>query len=144
MEQPRTAAGAEMIRLCIVDDMPSVRQGLHMRLAAESDIAVVGEASDGEAGILLAVALCPDVLVMDVELPRQDGIAATRALRAVCPHTAVIMLSVHDDARTRARAEDAGAAAFVSKSLPPDDLVTVIRHIARPQGCAPIAPGPHP
>lgn len=121
---------SRMIRLLIVDDQPAVRQGLRMRLAAEPDLEVVGEAADGEVALSSVQALCPDVVLMDVEMPHMDGIAATGALRKLCPSTAVIMLSIHDDARTRAQAENAGAAAFVGKSLPTDMLLATIRQVA--------------
>jgi len=118
-----------MIRLLIVDDQPAVRQGLLMRLAAESDLRVVGQAPDGEAALDLAQSLCPDVVLMDVEMPRMDGIAAARALRRMCPAVCVIMLSIYDDARTRLCAEEAGAAAFVPKAMPADLLLATIRQV---------------
>ena len=121
---------SKMIRVLIVDDQPAVRQGLRMRLAAEPDLEVVGEAADGEVALSCAQALCPDVVLMDVEMPGMDGIAATDTLRKLCPSTAVIVLSMYDDARTRARAEGAGAAAFVGKSLPTDTLLATIRQVA--------------
>ena len=123
--------GAEMIRLLIVEDQPGVRQGLHMLMDAESDLLVIGEAADGKAALDLATALRPDVVLMDVEMPRMDGIAATSALRLSQPRAAVIILSLHDDALTRARAKEAGAAAFVAKSMPADTLLTAIRQVAR-------------
>jgi DNA-binding NarL/FixJ family response regulator len=116
-----------MIKLLIVDDQPSVRTGLHMCLAAEPDFTVVGEAADGEAALDLARTLSPDVVLMDVEMPHMGGIETADMLRKICPRTAVIMLSIHDDAQTRARAEKAGAAAFVPKSVPTDMLLATIR-----------------
>jgi DNA-binding response OmpR family regulator len=104
--QIHSAIGAIMIRLLIVEDQPGVRKGLLMRLR-------------------------PDVVLMDVEMPRMDGIVATRALRRIRPQAAVIMLSIHDDALTRALACDAGAAAFVAKSMPADTLLTMIRQVAQ-------------
>jgi DNA-binding NarL/FixJ family response regulator len=118
---------AEVIKILIVDDQPAVRQGLFMRLEAEPDLEVVGEAADGETALTLAHALCPDVVLMDVEMHAMDGIAATEALHATSPHIAVIMLSIYDDAQTRARAEQAGAMAFVPKSVPTDMLLATIR-----------------
>ena len=124
---PNCTWGAEMIRLLIVDDQPAVRKGLHMRLAAESDLLVVGEAPDGEIALDLAQTLFPDVVLMDVEMPHMDGITATNALHSICPNTLVIILSIHDDARTRERAEHAGAAAFIPKSMPANMLLAAIR-----------------
>ena len=119
-----------MIRLLIVEDQPAVRQGLHMRLSAEPDFSVIGEASDGEAALALVGGLCPDVVVMDVEMPYLDGIATTRALLLVCPSTEVVILSLHDDEITQAQAKKAGAAAFVAKSMPSETLLTTIRQVA--------------
>ena len=118
-----------MIRLLIVDDQPAVRKGLQMRLAAESDLVVIGEASDGQAALDLARALYPDVVLMDVEMPHMDGIAAAQALQSICPNISVIMLSIHDDAHTRSCAEKAGAVAFISKSVPADTLLETIRQV---------------
>jgi DNA-binding NarL/FixJ family response regulator len=123
-----------MIRLLIVDDQPSVRKAIRMRLAAEDDLLVVGEASDGEAALEQAVSLCPDVVPMDVEMSHMDGIAATCALRKLCPQISVVMLSIHDDPLTQARARDAGAAAFVAKSMPPDALLAAIRRVSHSSG----------
>jgi two-component system response regulator NreC len=121
-----------MIKLLIVDDQPSVRTGLHMCLTAEPDLTVVGEAADGEAALDLARTLSPDVVLMDVEMPHMDGIAATDTLHKICPSMAVIMLSIYDDAQTRARAEKVGAVGFVPKSAPTETLLATIRQaIAR-------------
>ena len=121
---------SKMIRLLIVDDQPAVRQGLRMRLGAEPDLEVVGEAADGEVALSSAQALCPDVVLMDVEMPHMDGIAATDTLRKLCPSTAVIVLSMYDDASTQERAERAGATAFVPKRVPTDMLMAKIRQAA--------------
>jgi DNA-binding NarL/FixJ family response regulator len=119
-----------MIRLLIVEDQPGVRKGLHMLLDAESDLSVIGEACDGEAALDLAKSLCPDVVLMDIEMPRMDGIAAATALRLIRPQAAVVILSMHDDALTRARAAEVGAAAFVAKAMPADTLLTTIRQVS--------------
>ncbi|HEX6288354.1 MAG TPA: response regulator transcription factor [Herpetosiphonaceae bacterium] len=118
-----------MIKLLLVDDQPSVRMGLRMRLALEPDVAVVGEAGDGEAAITLARTLHPDVIVMDVKMPHMDGIVTTEALRAAVPYSSVVILSLYDDAITRARAEAAGASAFIQKQGPMDVLLAAIRQI---------------
>ena len=126
-----------MIRLLIVDDQRGVRQGLRMLLATEPDLFVVGEACSSETALDLATSLCPDVVLMDVEMPGMDGIATTSALHRVRPQAAIIVLTIHDDERTRARAEKAGAAAFIAKTVPPEALLSAIRRVAQQLGGAP-------
>ena len=126
----QSATGVVMIRLLIVEDRPGVGQGLRMLLDAESDLSVVGEAADGTDALALTAALGPDVVLMDVEQRRMDGIATTTALHQAFPRTPIIMLSIDDDAGARARADGAGAAAFVSKLMPARVLVAAIRQAA--------------
>ena len=121
--------GAATIIIVLVDDQASVRRGLRMRLSMEPDVEVVGEAESGEAALRLVRALSPDVVLMDVEMPGMDGIVATAALRATAPHVAVVILSLYDDARTRARAREAGAAAFVAKHQAKSTLLATIRRV---------------
>ena len=121
-----------MINVLLVDDDPAVRRGLRMRLAAEPDLNLVGEAADGLTAIACAEALQPDVTLIDVELPLMDGIAVAERLRALRPRPAVIMLTLRDDADTRQRASAAGASAFVTKRGLPDELMAAIRQAA---GC---------
>jgi DNA-binding NarL/FixJ family response regulator len=123
------AIGAEKIQLLIVGEQPAVRKGLHMRLAAESDICVMGEAATCQSALEMAKAMCPDVVLIDVEMPRMNSLAMADALRSICRQAAVIILSIHDDSAARARAEAAGAAAFVAKSMPADTLLAAIRQI---------------
>jgi len=120
-----------MIRLLLVDDQPTVRRGLEIRLHLESDIQIVGEASTGREALSMAQALSPDVVLMDIQMPEMDGIEATAALRRVVPQSAVVILSIHDDAQTRARAQAAGAVAFVEKRGAIDSLLAAIRQAAR-------------
>jgi len=121
-----------MIRILIVESQPAVRKGLHMRLVAEADLSVVGEASDGQAAVDLTAVLHPDVVLVDVEMPRSD--ATANALCLICQQASVIILSMHDDAFTRARAKEAGAAAFVAKSMPAEALLEAIRQVAHTHG----------
>ena len=125
-----------MIRLLIVDDQAIVRQGLRMRLLMEPDIIVIGEASSGEQAIELAQELSPDIVLMDVEMPGMDGISATAALRATTSQGVIVMMSIHDDAHTRARAQAAGAAAFVEKSGTLEVLLATIHQIVECTGKA--------
>ena len=114
----------------LVDDQRSVRRGLRLRLALEPDLSIVGEAPDGPTAIELAAALRPDVVLMDVEMSGMDGISAAAALRTMAPESAVVMLSLHGDPATRARAEAAGAVAFVEKQTAERSLLMVIREAA--------------
>src|SRR5690606_15371860 len=106
---------AMQIRVLLADDQPTIRQGLRLRLGLEPDIDVVGEAGDGNDAVALATTLRPDVVIMDVTMPHLDGIDATHALRQQAPGSAVVILSLHDDASTRDRARLAGATAFIAK-----------------------------
>jgi DNA-binding NarL/FixJ family response regulator len=119
-----------MVRVLLADDEAVVRRGLRVRLQLEPDIQVVGEASTGAEALALAQTLLPDVVLMDVQMPDMDGITATAALRRLVPGSAVVMLSIHDDTQTRARAQAAGAVAFVEKRGDPDALMAAIRQAA--------------
>jgi DNA-binding NarL/FixJ family response regulator len=122
--------GKTTVRLLLVDDRPAMRTGLRIWLALEPDLEVVGEASDGSEAISLTQAMRPDVVLMDVEMPGMNGISATAALRSLAPHSAVVILTLHDDAATRTRARDAGAAAFVAKHQMEEILLGEIRRVA--------------
>ena len=118
---------ATIIKLLLVDDQPAVRRGLRMRLGLEPDFLIAGEADDGTSALALMRELRPDVVVMDAQMPRMDGIIATVALRAAFPGTAVVILSLHDDEATRKQAVIAGATAFLSKQASDTALVEVLR-----------------
>ena len=120
-----------MITLLLVEDELLVRHGLRMWLEREANVTVVGEASDGAEAITLAQALLPDVVLMDISMPTMDGIAATGALHIMVPHSAVVLLSLYDDATTRARAYAAGAVAFVGKQEGVRALQAAIQQAAR-------------
>ena len=115
------------IRILLVDDAAAVRRGLSMRLGREADLEIAGEAEDGQSAVHFATELRPDVVLLDVALPGQDGIATATQLRARAPECAVIMLTLNDDVVTRARAAAAGAATLVGKHEPLASLLTAIR-----------------
>src|SRR5579884_4204467 len=108
--ESRWVAREGKIRLLLVDDQPAVLRGLRMWLGLEPDLVVVGVAEHGaEVGPLID-ALRPHVVLMDVEMPGRDGLTVAAAMRYRCPAVPVVMLSLHDDIETRARAWAAGAA----------------------------------
>ncbi len=118
-----------MIKVLLVDDEPSVRQGLHMRMALEPDLFVVGEAGDGVAAVKAARALAPDVVVTDVDMPKMDGITMIEWLREVQPSVSAIVLTIYDHEETRARARAAGARAFIGKQEDVEHLLEAIRQV---------------
>ena len=121
-----TAPGRK-VRVLLVDDHAIVRQGFARLLNAEPDLEVVGEAADGKAAVELAGRLQPDVVTMDVNMPVLDGMEATRQIRAQCPGVRVIGLSMYAS-REHARAMlNAGAAAYLTKSGPAEELLAAIR-----------------
>ena len=119
------------IRIMLVDDHSVVRQGLRLFLKYDPELEVVGEAADGAEALRLAREIKPDVVLMDVEMPEMDGIEAAAALRTAVSQSAVVILSIHDDAQTRVRAQAAGAVAFVEKRGATDHLLAAIRQAAR-------------
>ena len=122
-----------MIRVLLVDDDPLVRAGLVMMLGGAPDIEVVGEASDGAGVATLVRHHSPDVILMDIRMPGQDGLTATEALRATPGAPEVIILTTFDADEHVLRALRAGAAGFVLKDTPPEQIVAAIRQAAAGQ-----------
>jgi two-component system nitrate/nitrite response regulator NarL len=125
-----TGPGTKPIRLLLVDDQRAVRRGLRMRFALEPDLEVVGEAGDATEAVSLAQPLRPDVVLMDVDMSGMNGISAIATLRQVAPHITVVIFTLYDDAAMRARAREAGAAAFVAKHQTEETLLAAIRRAA--------------
>jgi DNA-binding NarL/FixJ family response regulator len=123
-----------MIRVLLVDDQAVVRRGLRVLFRQEPDLQIVGEASTGTEALALVQTLTPDVVLMDIQMPEMDGIEATAALRRVAPQSAVVILSIHDDAQTRVQAQAAGAVAFVEKCGTTEALLAAIRLAAGQAG----------
>ena len=119
-----------MIRVLIADDQALVRSGFRMILESRDDLAVVGEAGDGEQAIRLATQTRPDVVLMDVRMPGLDGVAATARLTAAPDAPKVIILTTYDLAEPLYAALRAGASGFLLKDVRPADLVEAIRVVA--------------
>jgi CheY-like chemotaxis protein len=118
-----------MITVLLVDDEAIVREGLRMRLAREPDITIVGEAITGAETLEQVQRLQPDVVLMDPALSDMDGVVTITMLRAAYADSAVVILSLQDDAVIRARVQAAGAAAFVSKYEGAKAILPAIRHL---------------
>ncbi|MFG3282192.1 response regulator [Streptomyces sp. NPDC048111] len=118
------------IRLLVVDDDPLVRAGLALMLGGAEDIEIVGEAADGSAVAQLALELGPDVVLMDIRMPRVDGLTATETLRARPDAPEVIVLTTFHADEQVLRALRAGAAGFLLKDTPPADIVAAVRRVA--------------
>jgi DNA-binding NarL/FixJ family response regulator len=130
--------GTKPVRVLLVDDQPLLRTGFRMVLGGEVDLDVVGEAGDGAEAVDLARRLLPDVVLMDIRMPRMDGVAATRAIVAARLPVRVLILTTFDLDEYVVGALRAGASGFLSKDVPAADLVTAIRAVAA--GEAVVAP----
>ena len=125
------------LRVLLVDDQALVRSGFALILSVEADIEVVAEAADGERAIECAAEVRPDVVLMDVQMPRMDGVAATRRI-VEAGHGKVIMLTTFDRDDYLFDALRAGASGFLLKNADADDLVEAVRAVGR--GHALLAP----
>src|SRR5947209_3332069 len=115
------------IRVLLVDDQEMVRAGFAMILDAQPDIEVVGAADDGERGIAEALRLAPDVIVMDIRMPKVDGITATRTVLAQAGHALrVLVVTTFDIDEYVYEALRAGASGFLLKNAPPEELVRAV------------------
>lgn len=119
----------DSIRVLVVDDHAVVRRGLKLFLDLQEDIAVVGEAVDGGDALEQAGTLRPDVIVMDLVMPKMDGIEATRAVAETCPETKVLVLSSFGDEERVVPVLRAGAAGYLMKNSEPEQLAQAIRTV---------------
>jgi two-component system, NarL family, response regulator LiaR len=117
------------MRVLIADDQEFIRRGVRAALSEETDIDVCAEAIDGRDALKKAFELRPDIVIMDIVMPRMDGIEATRLLRKALPEIKILSLSQYDIPEIAKEAEQAGAAAFVSKLLVWDKLVPSLRRV---------------
>jgi two-component system NarL family response regulator len=117
----------EPIRVLVVDDQELFRRGLTMLLAQDTDIEVVGEADDGIAGTELATTLAPDVVLLDVRMPRRSGVEACRAIKEAVPATKIIMLTVSDEEADLYESVKNGAAGYLLKDSSIEEVAQAIR-----------------
>jgi DNA-binding NarL/FixJ family response regulator len=129
----------EPIRVLLVEDERLLRSTLAELLALQPDMAVVGEAEDGEHGVRVALAQRPDVALMDLRMPRMDGVAATKAIREALPETAVVALTQADDEESLFAMLKAGAIGYVLKSAAMPEVADAIRSAHRGEGALPPA-----
>ncbi len=123
------ASGTMSVRVLLADDHRVLREGLRRSLEAQG-LDVVGEAADGEEAIELADALLPDVVLMDVTMPVLDGVEATRHIRRRSPTVRVVVLTMHADEATMARAIRVGAEGYLVKDCSSEEIADAIRQVA--------------
>ena len=121
--------GKKPARLIIADDHALLRSGIRSMLAGESDLEVVGEAADGQEALDLCRRLRPDLVLMDVRMPKMDGLAATRAIKEELPRTSVVMVTMQNDPDYLFEAVIAGAAGYVLKGATPEQLTEAVRQV---------------
>lgn len=119
----------EAIRILVVDDHPLFREGVVHSLAAQADLAVVGQAASGEEALRLAQELLPDVVLLDIAMPGWGGLATAEKLATACPATKVVMLTVAEDEDKLLAAFSAGARGYVLKGVSARDLASVVRSV---------------
>ncbi len=117
------------IRVLIVDDHALFRRGLEMVLAEEGDIELVGEASDGAEAVEKAGEALPDVVLMDIRMPKSSGIEACRAMKEVVPSAKIVMLTISDEEEDLFEAIRAGASGYLLKDIPYDEVAEVVRAV---------------
>ena len=130
---PGPVTSPEPVRVVIVDDQELFRRGLTMLIAAEDDIEVVGQAADGVAATELAAAAVPDVILMDVRMPKRSGIDACLAIKALVPSAKIIMLTVSDEESDLYDAIKNGASGYLLKDSSTDEVAQAIRLVAEGQ-----------
>ena len=116
-------------RILLADDHPMLRAGLAMLIEAEADLAVVAEAADGIEAVEKARALKPDIVILDLTMPRLSGLEALREIRRDCPETKILVLTMHDDPAYGSTVLGAGAMGYVTKKAADRELLLAIRTV---------------
>ncbi|MBI4259975.1 MAG: response regulator transcription factor [Actinobacteria bacterium] len=120
---------SQALRVLIVDDHALFRRGLQMVLEQEDDIEVVGEAADGAEAVTQAQDLMPDVVLMDVRMPKRSGIEATEQIRDLLPHAKILMLTISDEETDLYEAIKAGASGYLLKEISIEEVADAIRSV---------------
>jgi two-component system NarL family response regulator len=124
---PGASSGSEPIRVLVVDDQELFRRGLTMLLGQDADIEVVGEASDGVAGTEMAITTAPDVVLLDVRMPRRSGVEACRDIKESVPSAKIIMLTVSDEEEDLYETVKNGASGYLLKDSSIEEVAQAIR-----------------
>jgi DNA-binding NarL/FixJ family response regulator len=127
--EPGSGSRPEEIRVLLVDDHALFRRGLRVTLDLEPDMAVVGESADGAEALDCACDTVPDIVLMDVKMPRRGGIEACTAIKAAVPTAKIVMLTMSDDEEDLYEAIRAGASGYLLKDLPIDEVASSIRAV---------------
>jgi DNA-binding NarL/FixJ family response regulator len=128
---PHVGQETQVIRILIADDHPVIREGLRAGLSDEEDLVVCGCAEDGESAVEMTRALEPDVVLMDLTMPRLDGLTALRTILVENPEMRVLVVSAYGDRAHVRAALDAGARGYVLKGTTTEDLVVALRAVHR-------------
>ncbi len=123
------AERGDRLRVLVVDDHALFRRGLQTILELESDLELIGEASDGAEAIAKSQELMPDVILMDVRMPKRSGIEATAQIKDVLPHAKILMLTISDDEADLYDAIKAGASGYLLKEIPIEEVADAIRSV---------------
>jgi DNA-binding NarL/FixJ family response regulator len=126
---PEASLQAEPIRAMIVDDHALFRRGLEMVLGSEPDIELVGQASDGAEAVEKAAESLPDVVLMDIRMPRSSGIEACRAVKEAAPSAKIVILTISDEEEDLFEAIRAGASGYLLKDIPLDEVAGAVRAV---------------
>ena len=118
------------IRILIADDHPLLRQGIRNFLSLEPDFQIVGEAVDGEDAVAQAKALLPDILLLDINMPKANGIQVAQQLKECLPEVRILALTIHDDENYMMEMIRSGAAGYLLKDIEPSMMVQAIRRVA--------------
>jgi two-component system, NarL family, response regulator LiaR len=127
LKTTRECDQSEKVRIILADDHPLLRQALREVLEREPDIEVIAEASDGEEAVRLVTELVPDLVIMDISMPKLNGLEATKQIKARHPAIAVLVLTVHTDSEHILGILQAGAGGYLTKSVYGDDVIHAVR-----------------